>query len=183
MLLLQYGLAFAQNNIVQVDHLTGTANVRVPLFTIANGEVSVPVSLVYSGTGIKPKDTEGTAGMGWDLDAGGTITREVRGLPDDCKKDRAGNDRVGWLYNTNGTKINNFSLANDNNSSTCADETADLNYINSNFSDLSDTEPDIFFVNAPGLSFKMIIDNNHVVRTIPYMDVKISYTTVLMSPL
>ncbi|MGX5688169.1 PKD domain-containing protein [Arcticibacter tournemirensis] len=177
MLLMQCGLAFAQNNIVQVDHLTGTANVQIPLFSIKNGNISVPVSLVYSGKGIKPKDIEGTAGMGWDLDAGGTITREVRGLPDDSKKDLAGNDRLGWIYNNNGTKISNFSIANDNNSSTCADETADLNYINSNFSDFSDTEPDIFFVNAPGLSCRLIFDNNHTIRTIPYMDIKTSYAT------
>lgn len=176
-LLVTWGYARAQNTPVQVDHVTGASNVVVPLFTIRNGGVSVPVSLVYDGSGIKPKDPEGTAGMGWNVQAGGTITREVRGLPDDCKKDLAGNDRLGWLYNTNGTKISNFSIANDNSSSTCSDETADLNYINSNFSDLSDTEPDIFFVSAPGLSCKLVFDNNHTIRTIPYMDTKVSYTT------
>lgn len=177
MLLGQLHGLFAQNSIVNVDHFTGTASAVIPLFTVENGGISVPISLVYSGTGVKVKDIEGSAGMNWELYAGGQITRQIRGLPDDSKKDILGNARLGWLYNNNGTKINNFSIANDSNAGTCTDEVADINYVNANFSDLSDTEPDIFFVNAPGLSCKLVFDNNHTIRTIPYQDLKITYST------
>ena len=101
----------------------------------------------------------------------------MRGLPDDVKKDNSNNTRLGWFYNTNGTKINSFNISNDNNKSTCADETADINYINTNFGDFSDTEPDLFSIDAPGLSCQFLFDNNHQIRTIPYQDLKISYTT------
>jgi hypothetical protein len=167
----------AQQANVSVNNNTGTPSVSIPICTVRSGDLSLPVTLVYSGGGVKVKDVEGTAGIGWYLIAGGEISREVRGLPDDQVKDGSANTRTGWLYNTNGTKVSNFSIANDNNSGTCNDGTADLNYLSNNFEDLSDTEPDIFYVNAPGLNCQLILDKDHNFKTIPYQDIKISYTT------
>ncbi|MDB5156418.1 MAG: hypothetical protein JWR50_1125 [Mucilaginibacter sp.] len=159
---------------VSVDLSTGTANVNISLFNVKSGSLSAPVGVSYSATGVRVKDKEGSAGMGWQLAAGGGITRDVRGLPDDCTKNLQNAVRKGWLYNTNGTKINSFSPG----IGSCTNEAANVSYINTNFSDLSDIEPDIFFVNAPGLPFfKLMFDNNHTIRTIPYEDVKVSYTT------
>lgn len=168
---------YGQNTKIDVNHFTGTAMVTIPLFNVQSGACSVPVGLVYNTNGVKNLDLGMDAGKDWQIDAGGEIRRQLRGLPDDCKKDASNNARLGWIYNTKGTAINNFSIANDNNSGTCTDETADLNYINSNFMDLADTEPDVFVVNAPGLSCKLVFDNNHVLRTTPYMDVKVTYET------
>jgi hypothetical protein len=170
--------AFGQNR-VDVNPLTGTVGVAIPVYQIKKGNVSVPVTLVYGGRGIKPKDVESSAGIGFYLSAGGQISREVRGLPDDCQKDNSGNDRLGWLYNNNGTSISNFTIANDNNGSTCTDESTNINYINTNFTGYSDTEPDIFNVSAPGLSCQLVLDKSHVFRTVSYQDLKVEYTTGL----
>src|SRR4051794_37737327 len=89
-------------NIVNVSQVTGTVGVNIPLFNVQAGGLSSPVSISYAGTGVKVKDIEGTAGMSWQLNASGRITRQVRGLPDDCTKNIAGQQRRGWLYNTNG---------------------------------------------------------------------------------
>lgn len=167
----------AQRNLVYVDEFSGTANVIIPIHTIKSGSLVAQVNLVNSGNGVKVKDVEGNAGMGWQISGVGKISRQVRGLPDDCLKDKSNNARLGWLNNTNGTKISNFTIANDNNSATCPDETTDINYINTNFSDLSDTEPDLFSINAPGLSLSFVFDKDRVIRTIPYQDVKITYNT------
>ncbi|MEO8886662.1 MAG: PKD domain-containing protein [Mucilaginibacter sp.] len=162
-------------SIVQVNHATGTAGLNIPLFNVQNGGVSVPVSMSYSATGVKVKDIEGNAGMNWQLSAGGRITRQVRGLPDDCSKNMSSQPRLGWLYNSNGSAINSFTILN-NNGATCVD-TTDLNYINANFSGLTDTEPDMFYVNAPGLSCQLVFDNSHAIQVIPYRDYKVNYTT------
>ncbi len=162
---------------VDVSMSTGTVHVSIPVYTVKSGNAIVPLTLEYYGTGIKPAELESVVGTGWKLKAGGVITRELRDLPDDIKADQGSNSRMGWLYNTNATKINNFTIANDNNPATCSDETADLNYIATNFSDNSDLEPDIFDVEAPGLSCQLIYDQiNGVFRTIPYQDLIISYT-------
>jgi YD repeat-containing protein len=167
----------AQKAQVTVDHFSGGATVTIPLLTIQSGACTLPLSLGYYTNGVKITDIGANTGRNWSLNAGGQISREVRGLPDDVKKDKLNNDRLGWLYNTKGAAISSFTIANDNNSSTCTDETADISYINSNFSDLADTEPDIFYVSAPGLSCTLVFDNNHVIKTIPYKDFKVTYTT------
>jgi hypothetical protein len=168
--------SFAQ---VSVNPLTGTGSVVIPIYTLSSGQVSVPVSLVYHGTGVKPKDVEGTAGIGWGLQGGGRISRQVRGLPDDCIKDSLGNQRLGWMsiLDTAANKISTFTVT--NNGGTCSNETADISYINANFPFRNDTEPDLFYVNAPGLSCEIIYDRaGGSFRTISYEDLVITYTTV-----
>ncbi|MBE9586953.1 PKD domain-containing protein [Mucilaginibacter sp. JRF] len=165
--------AIAQNGAnVSVNNYTGTANVTIPLFQVTSGSLSLQIAAAYNANGVKVKDAKGIMGMNWGLIAGGEINRTLRGLPDDMKYDNA---RLGWLYNTNGTKINNFTISNSNSTTICSDETTDNSYISANFSDLSDTEPDVFNINAPGLSCQFVFDKDHVVRTIPYQDLKITY--------
>jgi len=164
--------ASAQKNIVSVNQPTGTANVVIPITAISNGAVTAPVSLVYSATGVKLKDVEGLAGIGWQLQAGGMVTRTVRGLPDEITQDNQGNARLGWLHNSNSAAISSFSITNVNNTS-CTNESADVANLNASFGNLSDTEPDLFSVSAPGLNCQFVFDGSQIIRTIPYMDVKI----------
>lgn len=171
--------SFAQKQVVNVNPLTGTANVIIPVYQINRGQVSFPINLVYSATGVKPKDVEGTAGMGWQLQAGGQIQRQVRGLPDDVMKDNLGNSELGWMYitSTTATKVTTFSIANDNNPATCGDDTTDINYINNYFGYAKDTEPDIFYVNAPGLSCELVFDKvSGKFKPVNYQDLVITYT-------
>jgi len=167
----------AQRAEIVVDHFTGSANVNIPLLNVQSGACALPLNLIYSTNGVRITDVGFNTGRNWRLTTGGEIRRDLKGLPDDCKKDRFGRARLGWLYNTKGATINNFTVSNDNNSATCTDETADINYITTNFSDLADTEPDIFYVNVPGLSCKLVFDNNHVIKTIPFKDLKVTYAT------
>jgi len=159
--------------IINVNESTGTLGLNIPLFNVHNGGLSVPVSLSYSATGVKVKDIEGSAGMNWQLNAGGHIIREVRGLPDECTKNMSGQSRLGWLNNTNGAAINSFNILN-NNGSTCAD-TTDLRFITNHFSGLTDTEPDMFYVSAPGLRCRFVFDNAHHIQVIPFQDLQVSY--------
>lgn len=170
-----YSLLHAQSP-VSVNPVTGTATVSIPVMQISKGGVSIPISLNYSATGVKPKDVEGSGGIGWYLSAGGQVSRQLRGLPDDCQKDNLGNALLGWLNNTNGTNVSNFNISNDNSTSTCTDETTDINYINNNFTGYSDTEPDIFNVSAPGLSCQLVFDQSKKLQVLSaYQDLKINY--------
>jgi len=103
--------SYAQS-VVNVDPLTGAGSVVIPIYSLSSGQVSLPVSLTYTGNGVKPKDVEGSAGMGWQLQAGGQISRVVRGLPDDVTKDNAGNQRLGWMspLDTAANLINGFTV-------------------------------------------------------------------------
>jgi hypothetical protein len=62
----------------------GAASVRfkdVPV-NLATGAMSLPISLDYNGSGMKNQEVASWCGANWSLNAGGMITRMVRGLPD-----------------------------------------------------------------------------------------------------
>ncbi|GAB5410185.1 MAG: hypothetical protein BalsKO_25500 [Balneolaceae bacterium] len=61
----------------------GTAQINVPLFTVSDGNLSVPISLTYNSSGVKVGDIADWVGMNWSLNGGGVITRSIRGTPDE----------------------------------------------------------------------------------------------------
>jgi hypothetical protein len=180
-LVLAANYSFSQSKIVSVSPLTGTANVVIPLYTVSNGQVAVPISISYSGTGVKIKDIEGSAGMNWQLNVGGQISRLVRGLPDDSYKDNSGAAMTGWMNSSNTVAdyASTFTIANTGNGN-CTNETTDINNIHTNIPYNYDTEPDLFYVDAPGLSCQMIYVRGTVnaFKPVNYSDLVISYTTV-----
>jgi hypothetical protein len=68
---------------VPVGHYSGTPKISVPLYQFETKGVSIPLSIDYNASGIKVKDIPGSVGAGWSLNAGGVITRIIRGAPDD----------------------------------------------------------------------------------------------------
>src|SRR5262245_33455392 len=89
--------AFAQGH--SVDLVTGTLNVNVPLLSISDGSVRVPVSLGYT-SGVRVTDDDGWLGQSWRLSVENyRVFREMRGLPDDLNETSI-NGRKGWLNST-----------------------------------------------------------------------------------
>lgn len=62
---------------------TGTMSYSLPLYTYSDEDFSIPMSLEYSYSGFRPAVHSGAVALGWTLNCGGAITREVRGLPDE----------------------------------------------------------------------------------------------------
>lgn len=75
--------SFAKYGKVEPTLYTGTVNVSIPFYTYKDSDFEIPVSFIYRSNGCLPNDRAGIMGPGWQLDAGGLITREVRGVPDD----------------------------------------------------------------------------------------------------
>lgn len=67
-----------------ITYQTGLPDIRLPLYTLETPELRLPLSLSYYGGGIKARETASTVGLGWSLNAGGVITRVVKGMPDDA---------------------------------------------------------------------------------------------------
>jgi len=65
-----------------VERSTGTVNINIPLYEIKAHDITVPISISYSALGIKIGQEAGAPGMGWELNAGGKINRQVNGLID-----------------------------------------------------------------------------------------------------
>jgi len=67
---------------IPVGYYTGTADISIPLYTISQGGIQVPITLSYHPSGIKVADEATWVGLGWCLEPGGAIIQEVRGKPD-----------------------------------------------------------------------------------------------------
>ena len=74
----------AEQKNVMVDYSTGIFNYTVPLYKLRSGNYELPISLNYIGKGVKDSDSPGLIGYNWMLNAGGIVTRTMRGgFPDE----------------------------------------------------------------------------------------------------
>lgn len=69
---------------VPVSLFTGTLDVSIPIYEIKSDNYTLPISLSYRTSGIRPDQHPGWTGFGWTLNAGGAITRIVNDYPDDA---------------------------------------------------------------------------------------------------
>lgn len=69
-----------------LDNNTGSLNLSVPLYDIECGTIKIPINISYKSNGRKISDDDGTIGYGWELNFGGKITRDRRGLCDENGK-------------------------------------------------------------------------------------------------
>lgn len=67
---------------IPIGHYTGTANITIPIYTIKEQGVEIPIQLRYHSSGVKINDEATWVGLGWDLSPEGAIIQEVRGLED-----------------------------------------------------------------------------------------------------
>jgi len=81
----------------QLSYHTGAVTNQVPIFTISNKEIAVPVSLNHSNQGMRPREIASSVGHGWSLQAGGVITKIINGLPDNGVGFSSGQDVLNYL--------------------------------------------------------------------------------------
>lgn len=80
------------NNAVNMN--TGTVTLNIPVYTYTDNDFEIPVSVTYLSQGLMPGNQTGILGLGWFLNCGGTVSREIVGVPDDCV---ASNNINGFL--------------------------------------------------------------------------------------
>ena len=68
---------------VPVSLYTGTPDISIPLFTAKGRTLDLPILLKYHAGGVRVEEIASWVGLGWSLEAGGAITRTVRGLVDE----------------------------------------------------------------------------------------------------
>ena len=139
---------------IGVDLYTGMAQISVPICTLPAKELKLPVSLVYTGAkGIKVQDYASSVGLGWQLNAGGNVSRVVRGFPDEQSNGYLGSGQWGLVV---AGELSNTTTW------TSAQATA-LTGIQSNGSvgyPTADGEPDLYYVRTPYFSFEFTFDEH-----------------------
>lgn len=68
---------------IPVSHFTGVPDISIPLFNVNSGKYTLPVSMSYHLASVKPDSQYGSLGLGWNLIAGGYISRTVNCIYDE----------------------------------------------------------------------------------------------------
>jgi hypothetical protein len=171
---LLYCIAFAVQALAQdipVDPHTGRPLINIPLAQLNDRNLTHNIGLFYDASGVKIDNVSGLVGTNWQLIAGGSITRELRGLPDDINTTA----QKGWLYNNSASTIGNHTFPSAGSGLNCDGESNEYTFING-LSFTTDTEPDIFHFGAGELSGSFVFDNTgniDNIKLIPYQDVTV----------
>jgi len=67
---------------IPVSAYTGIPSISIPIYTIDSRGLQVPISLSYHAGGVRVEEEASWVGLGWSLNAGGAITRNIRGKDD-----------------------------------------------------------------------------------------------------
>lgn len=149
---------------VPVNYHTGIPQINVPLYTVKEGSLALPLSLNYHAGGVKVQEPAGWVGTGWALNAGGVITRAVLGTPDECNTTIATKGHFSDYGYSNYLTIGGHLPNGDPAPNGAA-------FANSTY----DGEPDLFFFNFNGYSGKFYFSDDRTPVILDGQDLKISY--------
>jgi len=145
---------------VSVNHYTGQPVIDIPLGSVKSQRLSVSASLSYSAKGIIIDDFAGPAGQNWQLNVGGYVQRDLKGLPDELPT-------KGYLDVLDETQKFDTTYINER-SWVAYHEKKDR-----------DTEHDIFHVIISGRQpLKLVFNQNKKLITIPKTSVKVDHDIV-----
>ncbi|WP_298681645.1 hypothetical protein [uncultured Mucilaginibacter sp.] len=152
---------------IPVSLHTGIPQISIPLYTVKEGSLSLPISMSYHASGLKVNEPASWVGAGWALNAGGAITRSVRGTPDE-KGTVNGFQKFGF-YSDYGYRTHLLDV---NTSGGRPDSNYFANY-DRFFLGERDSEPDLFFFNFGGYSGKFYFNDDRTPMLLPEQDIKI----------
>ena len=134
-----------------LDYRTGTPSVNIPIYHINAGMIDIPISISYNSTGRKAFDESGLVAIGWSLNAGGSISRVIKGAPD--SKYMPATIKTEWQVTNQ----------------------ADYEYLSDIYYKIKDGNYDIYTYNIPGESGKFIQEHvsSYIVRPFKRTAVKI----------
>lgn len=147
---------------IPVSLYTGTTNISIPIHTISNGSLKMPVNINYHTSGIKVGEEASWVGLGWSLNAGGVINRSIRGLSDLNENQEYYNLHTGFpdvkmIENTDPI-TGDYNQPEDNNAHLYTSLFRDI------YHGKVDTEPDVFYFNFLGYSGKFYIKKRETVN-------------------
>ncbi|WP_343540186.1 DUF5977 domain-containing protein [Sphingobacterium thalpophilum] len=142
---------------IPVNKNTGIPEISIPIYTVSSGSLKLPVSLGYHAGGLKVQEISSWVGTGFAVQAGGAITRTVRGLPD---------DRSGLVTQT---KAHYRDYGYSSYFYRTGTQMADLDFATGKL----DGEPDLFFFNFNGYSGKFYFNDDRTPMLVPEQDLKI----------
>ncbi len=172
---------------IPVNYNNGLPQISIPITTVREAELQLPVTLQYHASGVKVEEVASWVGLNWTLSAGGVINRQVMGGPDESYEDptHAGqkgqvpttsnyNTYTGYYADGGFSAFQPFLVCTPIEMATPPTQSLLLGdtFLGAALG-LKDTEPDLFTFNVAGYTGKFYFDNQRQVHLIPQQDVKI----------
>lgn len=150
-----------------VNYGQGLPEISYPIYEVAEGPLKLPVSLNYHAQGIKVAEPASWVGANWSLNAGGVITRSVRGAPDEKQTNDAYNNNHGYYSNFGISGVGMVNYAYPNWTATWGWDWTEISAGN------KDGEPDFYTFSMPGYSGKFCFSDDRTPIFFPAQDIKI----------
>ena len=163
---------------VPVSLYTGIPNISLPLYEIKVGSYSLPITMNYYSGGIHVNQEATEVGLGWTLNAGGSVTRTVQCAEDflehPVQQSYFYKGYFGYERDWDGTEKDRVNFVFDprtslyNSDNTGMPPTPTL---------IKDVEPDIYFFHMPNCSGKMWFGHDKTAHYVnPSLNVKTRIT-------
>lgn len=140
-----------------VSLYTGRPSINISLYNLKIGDFELPITLSYNAGGNKVSDIASWVGLGWNLNAGGLITRTIRGMRDEIVFN-------GYTSNAGDSLYLNLLDGCDYDQEQGYHEFINLKDIADG---IMDGQPDEYFFNFGNYSGKFIFDKDLVIRQQP----------------
>lgn len=137
---------------IPVELSSGIPSVQIPIFEISSGSLRLPVNLSYHCSGIKVEELPSCVGLGWILNSGGSISRNILGKPDEI-------ETSGFL------NISQFLTREELNNDPQYDGDDKYSKLVGYSQGYLDTQSDEYYLNIPGISLRFLYDTNKVIHT------------------
>lgn len=161
--------AFARFGDVGVSMYSGTPNVAVPMYTHQGREMNLPISLSYDASGVKVNQRPTLTGLGWNLQVGGRISRQVNGLPDDYHASQISGPYTSWYDTALATSMTTYSAneyqfsfenGGDKTYGSIQEAKNYLSFLRDVHDQKYETQPDYYNLNVMGLNDTFVLDLN-----------------------
>lgn len=126
---------------IPVDRYVGKSSLSIPIFDLELDGKKFPISLFYHTDGTRVAQESSWVGLGWTLQCGGCIIRQMQGSDDFKQGGCYENTDAPWLEDPT------FTINNQN-----------ASLYEAYFSGEYDTQPDLFYFNAGGYSGTLYFD-------------------------
>ena len=157
---------------IPISPYTGTYNLDIPIWTVNEKDLSLPISLSYHSGGLKVEEISPWTGANFALNAGGIIARTILGRADESGDYENGNTMYGYLLASDPFSLNYSLLGNEYGS---INRNSDIYFdVFRNYAaGYLDTQPDMFYYNFGKYTGKFFLDKGGKPHLVPYQNLKI----------
>ena len=163
---------------IPVSMSTGIPSISIPFYSFSDNQkgLSLDVSISYHAGGHKVEDMPSNVGLGWALNAGGVISRTMRGRPDDEWGGYLNTDPLPYQYTDYSQGYYWPSSSTPISDGICIQNSSDFYVVKDVAENQIDGECDLFQFSIAGVSGKFFFKKNGEIQLFSQSNVKITYT-------